>query len=286
MTALPADTPIGSAPMRVRVEQLCELVATSVRAPRLSWWLPEGATEQRAYQIRVQEGASTSLSEPMPSSDHVLVGWPDDLPVDDTAVTRWLSVRVWTDLGVSDWSQPAAWELLPPRRDWSAHWISPVEEVIPPLGSRPVYELRTTVRLDRPVERARIWATAEGVYEIFVADERVGDQELAPGFTSYHSRLQLQRYDVRDLIAPGDNEIRVLLSDGWFRGRLVIERSGDNFGTATAFLMQALIEDVSGSIRSQAAVAWRCRAERRPVGYTRSITSEHHRRLPTSLDPR
>ena len=44
--------------------------------------------------------------------------------------------------------------------------------------------------------RARLHATAQGIYEAFLNGERVGDAELTPGFTQYDARLQVQTYDV------------------------------------------------------------------------------------------
>jgi hypothetical protein len=39
---------------------------------------------------------------------------------------------------------------------------------------------------------ARVYATAHGIYELFVNGVRVGDHELTPGFTAYRTRLAVQ----------------------------------------------------------------------------------------------
>ena len=44
---------------------------------------------------------------------------------------------------------------------------------------------------------------------------RVGDQVLAPDWTSYDKRLQYQTYDVTDLVKRGPNAVGVTLGDGW-----------------------------------------------------------------------
>ena len=217
------------------------------------------SNEQRSYQIRIVDGSSVLLSAQIFSAEHILVPWPAELTFNDLQ-TRSVSVRVWTDLGESDWSSPVQWELLPGQQDWTAHWIGPPEAAVAPAGQRPVYELFTTVELDEPAHAARAWVTAEGIYELFINNSRVGDQELTPGFTSYRSRLQVQRYEIGDLLLQGRNEIRVELSDGWYRGRLGIERTADNFGTATGFLLQALIEHTSGAVSSVTTGAgWQAR---------------------------
>src|SRR5207244_1157334 len=112
---------------------------------------------------------------------------------------------------------------------------------------RPAYELRGVVRLGKPVLRARLYATAHGIYEAFLGGRRVGDLELTPGFTQYSERLQVQAYDVTPLLAEGANEFTALLSDGWFRGQVGITRASDQWGDRTAFLAQLHVGHPDGT---------------------------------------
>ena len=68
--------------------------------------------------------------------------------------------------------------------------------------------------------RARLYATAHGVYEAELNGRRVGDDTLSPGWTVYGQRLRYYTYDVTDLVTPGPNAIGAWLGDGWYRGRL------------------------------------------------------------------
>jgi alpha-L-rhamnosidase len=153
-----------------------------------------------------------------------------------------------TDLGESEWSGPSAFEtgLLDPA-DWTAGWIRPAEDGVPPATERPAYELRGTISLGQPVVRARLYATAYGLYEAFLGGRRVGDLELTPGFTQYARRLQVQAYDVTGLLAEGTTEFTALLSDGWFRGQVGITRACDQWGDRTAFLAQLHVDHPDGS---------------------------------------
>ena len=47
---------------------------------------------------------------------------------------------------------------------------------------------------------ATLAVTAHGLVEVFLNGERVGDDELVPGFTSYRKRLQVFTYDVAELL--------------------------------------------------------------------------------------
>lgn len=67
---------------------------------------------------------------------------------------------------------------------------------------------------------ARVYASAQGIYELSVNGQKAGDQFLAPGWTDYSKRIQSQTYDITDLVQPGTNVIGAALADGWFRGKV------------------------------------------------------------------
>lgn len=101
----------------------------------------------------------------------------------------------------------------------SAEWISPGDPAAHhDDGASAVWTLGRTFELDRVPETASLTVTADGLYEIFLNGERVGDAELAPGSTPYQAILDVQRYEVTAQLRTGRNVIHALLSDGWFRG--------------------------------------------------------------------
>jgi alpha-L-rhamnosidase len=227
-----------TAPRQLRVEHLGDAVlGMGERRPRLSWQLPDGASRQTAYSVEL-DGRELDRID---ADASVLVSWPSD-PLTSRQRVDW-RVKVWTDQGESEWSAPAWFEtgLLDPD-DWMAQWIEPLESVRPPAGSRPAYILRRSFMLDAIGAGARLYASAHGCYETFVNGRRAGDIELAPGFTSYSERLDVQAYDVSDLLARGENRWEVLLSDGWYRGRNGFEQTPNNYGDTVAFLGQLHVD--------------------------------------------
>lgn len=90
--------------------------------------------------------------------------------------------------------------------------------------------------------------TAHGIYEASLNGVRVGDDELTPGYTQYEKRLQVQSYDVTDLVRTGDNALVVELSDGWWRGQVGLFRSSDQWGERTELLAELELEAADGSI--------------------------------------
>lgn len=83
----------------------------------------------------------------------------------------------------------------------------------------PVAQLRKTFAVGKTVTKARLYATAAGVYEMTINGFAVGPDVLAPGWTDYTQRVLYQTYDVTKLIHHGTNAIAAMLADGWYAGR-------------------------------------------------------------------
>jgi len=227
-------------PHRLLVDHLAAPLGTSARPPRLSWWLPDAAQRQEAFALETSEWGSGRVD----SDRHQLVRYAGP-PTTSRQRVEW-RVKVWTDLGESDWSDWSSWEVgLTEADDWSAQWIGPHEPARPPAGQRPAHQLRHAFGLDGDAVRARVYATAHGLYELFLNGTRVGDLELTPGSTAYRSQLDVQTYDVTGLLRPGPNVLGAVLSDGWWRGKVGFTREVDCFGEDLALLVQleAELED-------------------------------------------
>lgn len=232
-----------TAPSSLRVEHLDEALGIDVREPRLSWRLPAGSTAQLAYRVRTSLGADTGRVE---SDQSVLVPYAGP-PLTSGERVEW-QVQVWTDLGPSDWSEPASCELgLLDEQDWQAEWIGPDEAVVAEPGQRPARLLRAEFDVRGPLATARVHLTAHGLYEAYLNGERVGTDELTPGFTQYDAQLAVQTYDVTDRLRPGRNAIGVILADGWYRGQVGITRACDQWGTELALLAQLHLRYADGT---------------------------------------
>ena len=75
---------------------------------------------------------------------------------------------------------------------------------------------RKTFSLSKPAKTATLEVTCAGVYEATLNGRRVGEFILAPGWTEYSKRLQVQSYDVTDQLLQ-DNVLEVCVGNGWFR---------------------------------------------------------------------
>nr|WP_274704788.1 alpha-L-rhamnosidase N-terminal domain-containing protein [Deinococcus geothermalis] len=107
--------------------------------------------------------------------------------------------------------------------------------------------LRRTFEVPGLVRRARLYATAHGLYTLELNGRQVGDRELTPENTSYPQYLMYQTYDVTGQVQVGQNALGVTLADGWYAGRTSAAGDSLNFGDRLAVLFQLEIELEDGT---------------------------------------
>ncbi|MET7283939.1 family 78 glycoside hydrolase catalytic domain [Kribbella sp. NPDC005582] len=236
-----------AAPSRVRFEHRTDTpLGIGTASPRLSWQTTTAPDDyaQTAYEVEIT--GTTKQSYVVESADQVLVPWPGEpLASRERADVR---IRVRGAGDWSGWSEPASVEagLLSPD-DWSARFISPRDNA---LGS-PAPLLSATLDLPGDITKARLYVTAHGIYLPELNGSRVGDDELAPGWTAYQHRLRYQTYDVTDQVHAGDNnELEFLLGNGWYRGRLGFREQSQVYGTRLAVLAQLEVTTGDGQVHT------------------------------------
>ena len=74
-----------------------------------------------------------------------------------------------------------------------------------------------------------------------------------PASPSYRSRVQVQTYDVGALLGAGEHELRAVLSDGWYRGKVGFTREHDVYGSQLAMLAQV---EVDGAVVAATDATW------------------------------
>lgn len=89
---------------------------------------------------------------------------------------------------------------------------------------------------------ATLHLTALGVVEPYLNGVYVGDEALAPGWTSYRHRLLVRRHDITAEVRPGPNAFGAIVGDGWAVGRLGFEQISRSRIYADRPALLALIE--------------------------------------------
>jgi len=80
--------------------------------------------------------------------------------------------------------------------------------------------VRKEFPIDKNVTQARVRVCGLGAYELRINGRRVGGDQLTPGWTQFHKRVQYQTYDVTGMLRTGANAVGAVLGNGWWHGRI------------------------------------------------------------------
>ena len=260
---------------RLRCEHRRDPLGIDAVRPRLSWLLEseERGQTQSAYQVLVAGSEEDLRAEENLLWDSGKVALNRSVGIEyEGEVLRsgarclWI-VRAWDGAGnPSAFGGPAVFEMgLLRRSDWKGAWLSvgegPSQDFDPPSGDdyddvgnglAPSPYMRKAFRLDKAVRRARLYATARGVYEMYVNGTWVGDDVFAPGWTDYRKRIQYQTYDVTAMLTEDQNVLGAILGDGWYAGFVGFDPKcrGAHYGAHPQLLAQLNVEYEDGTEES------------------------------------
>lgn len=225
-------------------------------APRLSWKMKSDWRNvlQQSYQIRVgRDSAALSKGQQLlwdsgeqKNESSVLV--PYGGPALESSSTYFWQVKLKDNKGhESAWSPIKSWHTsLLKDSDWKAQWVGTTAgDTL--AGPSPIF--RKTFTTDQQIKSATLYITAHGMYEARINGKRVGQDYMAPGWTSYQQRLLYQTYDVSHLLKTGKNAIGFMLGDGWYRGNLGWGAKRNLYGNRLSGLAQLQITYQDGSIK-------------------------------------
>lgn len=244
-------------------------------SPFLGWSLQSGRRGARPRSLRVLAASAVDrLDQPdLWDSGSISAQAPwgisyGGLPLRSRLRVFWC-VECTDDQGHTTRSDVAHWEMgLLDRNQWLAQWIS--QPVYPAGGLaalgrdrkldewtthlhrnqfRRVGYLRKEFTVDRPVRRARLYATARGLFTARIDGLHVEDRAFAPGWTDYHQRIEYAVSDVTSSLTPGQHCLAVTLGEGWYSGYVGFRPKtlGAHYGITPWFLGQLEIEYADGS---------------------------------------
>jgi alpha-L-rhamnosidase len=205
---------------------------SGAESPRLYWTVssPRRAAKQLAYQIQV-------ATSPSYLSNDIADVWDSGQVYSDRTIQveydskagqplqsgqrLWWRVKSWDlNTGLCAVSTNAFFQFgLVGSNNWAdVNWIGTVGYA---AGQAcPMY--RRQFILTKLVKTATVYASAKGVYELWVNGHKLGPNLLAPEWTDYHKRIQYQAFDLSNELNSGtDNSTNVIgavVGEGWFSG--------------------------------------------------------------------
>lgn len=118
-----------------------------------------------------------------------------------------------------DWSQVATFTTGLSPKDWTAHWITTDAKVLgadPQKDAAAVPIFRRSFRTSRAIEKAKLFVSGLGQYEVRINGLPITDSVLNPGWTGYRKTILYNTYDVTRTLKQNQNVISVLLGNGMY----------------------------------------------------------------------
>ncbi len=232
--------------IHLRTEYLKDPMGIDIVSPRL-FWNCEGGVAQTAYQIVAESDDTQVWDSGKVESVFMRCTYPQPLRARQRVTWK---MRLWDENGEpGEWSEPAFFETgLLSASDWKAKWIAGNYKV----NKKRRYPVDCFHRSFSAgeVKKARLYASACGVYEGRLNGKRIGNFILAPGVTDYRKRVQAQVYDVTQLLQEGENELSFQLADGWYRGSCGAWGLKNQYGTQTKLIARLELTMADGSLQT------------------------------------
>ncbi|RAO72323.1 uncharacterized protein BHQ10_008335 [Talaromyces amestolkiae] len=219
--------------------------------PRISWSfscnddnVKDWVQSSYEIQIRRQNDIETYRVE---SSSSVLVPWPSHALC--SRERAWVKVMAHGKAtnaagevitASTAWSEQSIIEAaLLDKGDWIANLMTSTHTDMKNTPMRPLIFRKVFQLHAGSIQKARLYITAHGVYHAYVNGHRIGNEEMAPGWTSYNHRLLYQTFDVTSLLIEGNrNVLGIEVGEGWFAGRLGMDQKRNFYGNHLAILAQ------------------------------------------------
>lgn len=233
--------------IHLQTEYLTEPLGLGIAKPRF-YWNCDGGVTQTAYQIVAKQNEKILWDSGKVLSPHMSHISYEGIPLHSRDRVEW-SVTLWDENDQPGETAKSWFELgLLDSSDWTAQWITgnykPKKNVRYPADC-----FQRRFFLSGPVRRARLYASARGVYDVTINGKRIEDFILAPGMTDYRKRIQYQTYDVTNILSE-ENTLELRLADGWYRGSSAAYGVTNVYGTQTSVIAQLEISLEDGTVQT------------------------------------
>ena len=202
----------------LRCEYLTTPLGIDQPFPRLTWRLPTGITNQKAYQVivgtdsvKVSCGIGDCWNSGKVLSSEVLIVYSGKrlepytryywkICAWDNKSNFYLSDISFFETGVMDVS------------NWKGNWITDTHNI----HIKPAAYFRKTFDAKHNIKEARAYIAVAGLYEFYINGSRIGDHRLDPMYTRFDRRNLYLTHDVKPMLTKGHNTFGVLLGNGWY----------------------------------------------------------------------
>lgn len=238
---------------KLRCEYLKNPIGIGCVNPHFSWQISSNKKNIMQQQFQLQVALDEEFTRII-WNVHTFSGESTNIryegPTLESKKRYFYRVKVWTtEVAVSEWSEVAFWEMgLLDSSEWKAQWITvKAPKVNDENGCRSPFSCFKEFSLKKSIQKAVIYATSLGLYELKLNGQKVGEDYFTPGWTDYNYRLQYQTYDVTEMISKEVNTLFATVGEGWYSGYLGWNNRKDIYGNTNALLAQLLLTYEDGT---------------------------------------
>lgn len=236
----------------LRTEYMVEPLGLGNPHPRLSW-VDEDIIKQSGFEIII---TINDIELPAIRKETDSMHYDVETTLKSRDEVKW-KVRIFDEFNnVSDYVESHFEMGLLEQTDFVGKWISG-NYIVSSNKRYPVDCFQKCFKAEK-IKKARMYASACGLYELNLNNQRVTENILTPGFTDYHKRIQYQTYDVTALIKQ-DNILTAELADGWYRGSIGAKGRRNTYGKQTKLYIQLELIDIDNkktTIISDSSFDW------------------------------
>jgi len=246
----------------LRVEYMKNPIGIDVANPRFSWEIESDVTGMKQNACEIILSYDESGSDVVWDSGIMQSGQSIGITYGGTALspsTRYYwTVNIWDKDNIKITSpEKAFFETGLLSSGWSdAQWLKIKENsdlMALQSAAQGIPMFRSEFSLTKALKSARIYASALGIYDLFLNGQRVGTRqadgttvydEMKPGWTDYRKTVFYSTYDITELIVNGVNAVGAEVSSGWFTGNIAHNEYGQH---PLAFKAKILLEYTDGT---------------------------------------
>ena len=220
--------------------------------PVFGWTISSSLRNVVQRSWRLQLATSVSFDDPCYDSGDIHDDRSNNVVLPAFACAHstryYVRVRITDNHGQSsDWSPEASFITGLPAEAWQGEFISAETPQDKAESKGTLLRHEFTLPQGADIVSAVVHASALGLYQLWLNGEKVGCDELAPGWTSYHHHLLYQTWDVTERLREGTNAIGAMVGAGWYKGDMSFNRYRNYYGEQTGFICHLVVTLRDGS---------------------------------------
>ena len=208
---------------------------------RVTWAVEEAVGTRQAWarvQVSTNESMEPVLYDSGKDSQASSLGYALPIALEPRTRYYW-TVEVADNTGDTAKSEVQWFETAKETEAWQAKWLTKPElDTENPL-------FRRSFTLPAAAENARLYIVGLGEYQVYLNGQKVGNEYLTPDCNNYDAWIQYQTYELS--LQPGENNLSVLLGNGWYKGDFVFHHNQNIYGSEFLLLAELRAQLQDGS---------------------------------------